>query len=108
MRIITIEKIKLAVPSKPDTVNSAEVRDPMHMLVLDGKPGWRVQFDQIWKYIYRIKTDEGLEGVGGSYRGVNPQVVNGIIAGLIGSDPMRMNLRDPPIAWCRSPNSSRL
>ena len=101
MRITGIEKIKVVVPSKPDTVNSPELRDPMHMLVLDGKPAWQVQFDQIWKYVYRVWTDEGIEGLGESYRGVNSQVVDGIIASLIGADPMKMNLRDLPIAWSR-------
>jgi muconate cycloisomerase len=101
MRITGVETIKVAVPSKPDAVNSPEVLDPMHMLVLDGKPAWQIQFDQIWKYIYRVKTDEGIEGLGESYRGVNPQVVNGIIASLVGSDPMQMNLRNLPIAWSR-------
>lgn len=101
MRITSIEKIRVKVPAKPDTLNSTEVRDPMHMLVLDGKPSWQIQFDQIWKYIYRVQTDEGLEGLGESYRGVNPQTVDGIIASLIGSDPMRMNLRSLPIAWSR-------
>jgi muconate cycloisomerase len=101
MRITGVETIKVAVPSKPDSVNSPEVLDPMHMLVLNGKPAWQIQFDQIWKYIYRVKTDEGIEGLGESYRGVNPQAVNGIIASLVGSDPMRMNLRDLPIAWSR-------
>jgi muconate cycloisomerase len=101
MRITAIEKIKVVVPAKPDTVNSPEVRDPLHMLVLDGRPPWQIQFDQIWKYIYCVKTDEGVEGLGESYRGVNPQVVDGIIATLIGADPMKMNLRDLPIAWSR-------
>src|SRR6516165_9006809 len=101
MRITGVQTIQVVVPSKPDAVNSPEVLDPMHMLVLDGKPAWQIQFDQIWKYIYRIKTDEGIEGLGESYRGVNPQVVNGIIASLMGSDPMQMNLRDLPIAWSR-------
>ena len=101
MRITAIEKIKVVVPSKPDTVNSPEVRDPMHMLMLDGKPAWQIQFDQIWKYIYRVQTDEGIEGLGESYRGVNPLVVDGIIAGLLGADPMKMNLRDLPVAWSR-------
>src|SRR5215831_11312693 len=101
MKITAIEKIKVVVPAKPSTITSPEVRDPLHMLVLDGKPAWQVQFDQVWKYIYRIKTDEGLEGVGESYRGVNPSVVDGIIASLLGQDPSRMNLRDLPIAWCR-------
>lgn len=101
MKITTIEKIKVVVPAKPDTISGPEVRDPLHMLPLDGKPAWQVQFDQIGKYIYRVKTDEGLEGVGESYRGVNPQVVEGIIATLLGQDPLRMNLRDLPIAWTR-------
>lgn len=38
----------------------------MHMLVLEGRPAWQIQFDEIYKYIYRIKTDEGLEGIGES------------------------------------------
>lgn len=103
MRITGIEKIKVLVPSKPDAVNSPEVFDPMHalVLVLDGKLARQIQFDQVWKYIYRVKTDEGIEGWGESYRGVNPQVVDGIIATLIGADPMKMNLRDLPIAWSR-------
>jgi muconate cycloisomerase len=101
MKITAIQKFKVAVPAKPDSVNSPEVQDPMHMLVLDGKPAWQIQFDQIWKYIYRLTTDEGLEGLGESYRGVNPQVVDGIIQSLIGADPMKMNLRDLPIAWSR-------
>ena len=101
MRITGVEAVKVVVPSKPDTVNSPDVPDPMHMVVFEGKPGWQIQFDQIWKYIYRVKTDEGIEGLGESYRGVNPEVVEGIIAGLIGSDPMKMNLRDLPIAWSR-------
>ena len=101
MRIIAIEKIKVVVPARADAVNSPEVRDPMHMLVMEGKPAWQVQFDEIWKYLYRVQTDEGLEGWGESYRGVNPQVVDGIIAGLVGKDPMKMNLRALPIAWSR-------
>jgi len=101
MKITAIEKIKVIVPAKPGTVNSPELQDPLHMLVLDGKPPWEIQFDQIWKYIYRVKTDEGLEGLGESYRGVNCQTVDGIIAGLLSRDPTRMNLRDLPIAWSR-------
>ena len=47
MKITAIEKFKVLVPSKPDTVNSPEARDPMHMLVLEGKPAWKIQFDFI-------------------------------------------------------------
>jgi len=101
MKITAIEKIKVVVPARPDTINSPGVQDPLHMLVLDGKPAWQLQFDRIWKYIYRVKTDEGLEGFGESYRGVNPQVADGIIESLLGQDPTRMNLRDLPIAWSR-------
>jgi muconate cycloisomerase len=71
------------------------------MLALDGKPAWQVQFDEIPKFIYRVQTDEGLEGLGESYRGVNPQVVDGIIQSLTGADPMKMNWRDLPLPWSR-------
>src|SRR5579863_7214020 len=101
MKITAIEKIKVIVPAKPDTINSPETNDPMHMLVLGGNAGWRIQFDQIWKYVYRISTDEGIEGLGESYRGVNEQRVEEIIRGLIGLDLMRVNLRDLPIPWSR-------
>jgi muconate cycloisomerase len=101
MRITEIEKIKVVVPSKADSVNSPDTNDPMHMLVLGGKGGWNIQFDQIGKYIYRVKTDEGIEGLGESYRGVNEQRVEEIIHGLVGMDLMRMNLRDLPVPWSR-------
>ncbi len=48
-----------------------------------------------------MRTDEGIEGLGESYRAVNPITVDGIIGGLIGLDPMKMNLRDLPVPWCR-------
>ncbi len=57
MKITNIDKFKVIVPSRPDSVNSVGVEDPMHMLALEGKPAWQVQFDQIYKYIYRIRTD---------------------------------------------------
>src|ERR1051325_30546 len=101
MKITGIEKIKVLVPSRPDAINSPEIRDPLHMLMHDGKPAWQVQFDEIAKYIYRIQTDDGVEGIGESYRAVNPAVVDGIIRSLIGADPMKMNLRDLPIPWSR-------
>jgi len=101
MRITTIEKIKVIVPAKPDTVTNPEMPDPLHMLVLDGKAGWKLEFDSLSKYLYRVKTDEGIEGLGESYRGVSEKSVDGIIGSLIGADPMKMNLRDLPIAWSR-------
>lgn len=101
MKITAIEKFKVSVPAKADTVNSADVRDPMHLLVLGGAPAKSIQFDQVYKYIYRIKTDEGIEGIGESYRGVNSEIVDGIISRLPGLDPMRMNLRDLPLPQAR-------
>jgi muconate cycloisomerase len=101
MRITEIEKTKVVVPAKPDSINSAETNDPMHMLAFGGKPGWQFQFDEIAKYIYRIRTDEGIEGFGESYRGVHEQRADEVMHGLIGLDPLRMNLRDLPIPWSR-------
>jgi muconate cycloisomerase len=101
MKIAAIEKIKVVVPAKPDSVNSPETYDPLHLLVHEGKPAQQIQFDQIFKYIYRVQTYEGIEGIGESYRGVNPTAVDEIIQSLVGSDPMKMNLRDLPVPWSR-------
>ena len=101
MKITSIEKFKVSVPAKPDSVNSPGAQDPMHLLVLGGAAAKTLQFDTVYKYIYRIKTDEGIEGFGESYRGVNPEIVDGIISQLIGADPTTMNLRDLPLPRSR-------
>jgi muconate cycloisomerase len=101
MRITEIEKIKVVVPARPDSINSPETFDPYDVLVLDGRVRTQVQFDEIWKYIYRVRTDEGLEGIGESYRHVSPETVDAIIRSLVGGSPMQMNLRDLPIPWSR-------
>lgn len=101
MRITEIEKIKVRVPARAGSLNSPECRDPMHMLVHGGRSAWQVQFDEIYKYIYVVKTDEGLEGLGESYRGVKPDTVDAIIQTLSGLDPMKMNLRELPLPWSR-------
>lgn len=101
MRIKEIEKIKIKVPARSDAVNSPESRDPMHMLTFEGKRAWQTQFDEFCKYIYIFKTDEGIEGLGESYRAVNEKTIDAMIQGLIGADPMKLNLRDLPLAWSR-------
>ena len=83
MKITKIDCYKVVVPMKPNTVNSPQW----------GPPG----FDAVAKFVLRVHTDEGLCGVGETYRGVSQEDVEATIARLIGADPLRMPLSALPI-----------
>lgn len=97
MRIEEIEIIPVRVPAKPGSVDSDEIHDPLHMGAIGGKKGWTVQFDEVPKLIYLVHTDEGITGLGESYRGVAIDEARELANTLIGLDVMRLNLRDLPI-----------
>ncbi len=75
MRITAIDVHKVVVPMRPGTVNSPQW----------GKP----EFDEVPKFILKIHTDQGLHGVGESYRGVTRAEVDAAVAALLGADPLR-------------------
>jgi muconate cycloisomerase len=83
MKITHVERHKVIVPMKPGTVNSPQW----------GKAG----FDEVPKFIIKIHTDEGIYGIGETYRGVTAEAVDAGSASLIGADPMAMNLNNLPI-----------
>lgn len=83
MKITHIDRHKVIVPMKPGTVNSPQW----------GKAG----FDEVPKFIIQVHTDEGIYGVGETYRGVTQADVDAGSARLIGADPMAMNLSNLPI-----------
>ena len=80
MRISEVQYWKVRVPMLPDTVNS---------------PEWGVAgFDEVPKYILRIRTDEGLEGIGETSRGEREEDVARWAAHLVGLDPLALNWQD--------------
>lgn len=83
MRIAEIAVHKVIVPMRPNTVNS---------------PYWgKPEFDEVPKFIIKVLTDDGLYGVGESYRGVTRDAVDASAKLLLGADPLRMSLRHLPI-----------
>jgi muconate cycloisomerase len=53
------------------------------------------------KFIYQIQTDENITGIGESYREVSDEAVRKNIAGLLGLNVMKLNLRNLPIPYGR-------
>lgn len=92
MRITRIETYLTVVPMKPGTVHSPAYEDSCHQFDWNGR-----FFADMPKYIYRIWVDEGLTGLGESYRDVAAERVEANVRLLLGSDPMCMNLRNLPI-----------
>src|SRR5207249_2075180 len=95
------EIIPVRVPCRADAINSASLDDRLHQGAVGARRGWSVQFDELPKYLYRVHTDEGLVGLGESYRAVNEAAVRGIAASLEGAEPLKLNLRDLPIPYSR-------
>lgn len=82
MKITRIDKHKVVVPMKPDTVNSP---------TFDHDKGLST-FDQVPKFILRAQTDDGLVGIGETGRGVPEAAVDQVIAALVGKDPRQLDL----------------
>jgi muconate cycloisomerase len=82
MIIQTIEKFRVVVPMKPDTVNSPE---------FDHDQGLST-FPRVPKFILRARTEDGLAGIGETGRGVPESAVDEVIASLVGKAPRRLDL----------------
>jgi L-alanine-DL-glutamate epimerase-like enolase superfamily enzyme len=83
MRITSVDVWKVIVPTIPGTVHSPEF----------GPVGW----DQVPKFIIRLNTDEGVTGIGETYRGVSRAAVQACIDRVIGVDPLSISLQYLPL-----------
>ena len=79
MRITSVDVWEVVVPTVPGTVHSPEF----------GPAGW----DEVSKHIIQLHTDEGLTGIGETYRGVARSDVDVCAAQLLGQDPLRLPLQ---------------
>src|SRR5690242_4481437 len=83
MRITAADVVTVVVPAVPGSVNSPAF-GPAH-------------WDTVPKHILRLRTDDGLEGIGETARGVARTVVEETGAALLGTDPLRLPLQRLPI-----------
>lgn len=92
MRITRIEAFRVCVPVRQGTVHSPEFEDSCHQFDWQGR-----FFAEMPKFIYRVHTDEGITGIGESYRDVSDELVRSNIKALLGQEVMKLNLRRLPI-----------
>src|SRR5260370_14012536 len=82
MRITAVDVWKVVVPTVPGAVNSPEF----------GPEPW----DEVQKFIIRLRTDEGVDGLGETGRGVPRSEVDAAIERVIGVDPLKLALQYLP------------
>src|SRR5262245_66207111 len=89
MRIVETELIPVVVPTRPDAVNSAEW----------GQDGW----GDMEHILIRVRTDEGIVGLGETQRGVSRDATRAAAESLRGLDPLALCLQDIPLRGDGSP-----
>lgn len=100
VRRIFLDEVK--IPARADSINSAEIDQPLHKLPDGAKRGWTQQFDAISKTILRIELDNGVIGLGETYRGLAQSTLQAISTALLGADVRILNLQALPIGAIRS------
>ncbi|MBI2940074.1 MAG: mandelate racemase/muconate lactonizing enzyme family protein [Chloroflexi bacterium] len=76
MKIVETRLTKVRVPTNPDAVNSLEW----------GDDGWSA----VPKFIVELITDEGLVGLGETYRGIGEDAVRTMATALQGKNPLQL------------------
>ena len=83
MKITHIDIDEVAVPCKPDTVNS---------------PEWGVDaWESMSRFIVQVHTDAGLVGLGETPRGIAAAPVRAAADALIGADPLALSWQNLPL-----------
>lgn len=83
MKIVAVDIWKVVVPTVPGAVNNAEF----------GADPW----DQVPKFIIRLRTDEGVDAIGETARGVSRSDVDAAIGRVVGLDPLAVALQYVPL-----------
>ena len=97
MKIRRIVLDEVVVPAKPDTINSPEVDHPLHKLPVGAKKGWTQQFDELSKTVIQVELDNGVVGLGETYRGLMQENLRHIASALIGWNLEALNFQDLPL-----------
>ena len=83
MKIVGVDVWNVVVPTIPGTVHSPEFGPPV--------------FDEAPIHIIRLKTDEGIDGLGETHRGTPRSAVDAAIERVIGLDPLKVSLQSLPL-----------
>jgi len=97
MRIARIRLDPVVVPARPGSINSPETDHPLHKLPVGAKRGWSQQFDTLPKIMIRLDLDNGVTGLGETYRAVPMALAQEVAQSLLGADLMDFSLQDLPL-----------
>jgi muconate cycloisomerase len=87
VKIVAVDVWQVVVLAVPGAVNSSEF----------GPDPW----DEVPKHIVRLRTDEGIDGLGETGRGVARSDVDALIPRVIGLDPLKLALQYLPLGPTR-------
>ena len=96
--IQSIKATEVMVPSKPDSLNSESVHDKDKAFAKKFLTGasW-TEFAIQPKWIIEIKLQNGLIGIGETYRSASKELVSEAINAFIGLDVLKINWRRLPV-----------
>ncbi|MGA0559664.1 mandelate racemase/muconate lactonizing enzyme family protein [Larkinella sp. VNQ87] len=98
-RIIAIKATEVIVPAKPGSLNSEEVVDKDAVFAQKFLTGERwTEFANQPKWIIELTLDNGLVGLGETYRSASPEALRAVLHTLVGQDILKLNWRRLPIA----------
>ena len=97
MKIESVEQIAVRVPARPGAIHSEGRGTPLHMLAVGASKAWRREFDELSKFVVRIRTATGIEGIGETLRLGHEHMLDEVAASLIGVDVSTLNLFDLPV-----------
>lgn len=96
--IHTIKATEVIVPAKPGSLNSEEVIDKDAAFAQKFLTGERwTEFANQPKWIIEITLQNGLIGIGETYRSASKELLNEAMQTLIGQDVLKLNWRRLPI-----------
>lgn len=95
VRRIVLDEV--LIPARPDSINSPEVDYALHKLPVGGKQGWTQQFDQVPKTMIQLEFENGIVGLGESYRGIPRELMRAVAKELLGADLRKANLQSLPL-----------
>lgn len=97
-RIKSIEAVEVIVPARPGSLNSDDVHDNDTAFAKRHLTGssW-TEFANQPKWIISITLNNGLTGIGETYRSASPEKIKEAVALLTGKDVLTLNWRRLPI-----------
>jgi len=101
MEISKIRLYEVVVPAKKGTIESSEIKKPLHKLSQGTEMGWSIQFDELSKILISIELTNGVIGWGECYRGNTMEAVKQVARKFVGMSIENIIRQQLPIPYTR-------